>query len=131
MKYYLVYVTSIVLILSLFMFNSTPKSVPKEMYPMEEYQIEEYQMENYLMLEEETLSQRTDTLVVIPRVIEPNSPSVRENNLDSHTRFDFESILDNINGLITMIIGLINIMTFWFQMRDRKRANQNNTPIEE
>ena len=89
------------------------------------------------MLEEETLGQRTDTLVVIPRVIEPNTPSVRENNLDSHIDnntnkgFDFESILDNINGLITMIIGLINIMTFWFQMRDRKRDNKNNTPIEE
>jgi len=96
-------------------------------------------MEDYLMLEEETLSQRTDTLIVIPRVIEPNNPireyqleSQLENQLDNNNKgFDFGSILDNINGLITMVIGMINIMTFWFQMRDRKRANQNNSPIEE
>lgn len=92
-------------------------------------------MEDYLMLEEETLSQRVDSLIVIPRIEEPNTP-IREYQLDSqldnnNKGFDLGLILDNINGLITMIIGMINIMTFWFQMRDRKRANQNNTPIEE
>ena len=129
MKYYLVYLLSFILIFSLFMFNSSPKSIHDEIY----------QMEDYLMLEEETLSQRTDTLIVIPRVIEPNNPireyqleSQLENQLDNNNKgFDFGSILDNINGLITMVIGMINIMTFWFQMRDRKRANQNNSPIEE
>lgn len=93
-------------------------------------------MEDYLMLEEETLSQRTDSLIVIPRVIEPNNPireeSQLESQLDNNNKgLDLGLILDNINGLITMIIGMINIMTFWFQMRDRKRANQNNTPIKE
>jgi len=89
------------------------------------------------MLEEETLSQRTDTLIVMPRIEEPNTP-IREYQLESQLDnnnkgldLDFGSILDNINGLITMIIGMINIGTFWFQMRDRRRANQNNTPIEE
>lgn len=107
------------------MFNSSPKSIHDEIY----------QMEDYLMLEEETLSQRVDSLIVIPRIEEPNTP-IREYQLDSqldnnNKGFDLGLILDNINGLITMIIGMINIMTFWFQMRDRKRANQNNTPIEE
>lgn len=107
------------------MFNSSPKSIHGEIY----------QMEDYLMLEEETLSQRVDSLIVIPRIEEPNTP-IREYQLDSqldnnNKGFDLGLILDNINGLITMIIGMINIMTFWFQMRDRKRANQNNTPIEE
>ena len=90
------------------------------------------------MLEEETLSQRVDSLIVIPRIEQPNNP-IREDNqlegqLDNNNNnkgFDLGLILDNINGLITMIIGMINIMTFWFQMRDRKRANQNNTPIKE
>ena len=126
MKYYLVYLLSFVLIFSLFMFNSSPKSIHDEIY----------QMEDYLMLEEETLSQRTDSLIVIPRVIEPNNPireeSQLESQLDNNNKgLDLGLILDNINGLITMIIGMINIMTFWFQMRDRKRANQNNTPIKE
>lgn len=125
MKYYLVYLLSFILIFSLFMFNSSPKSIHDEIY----------QMEDYLMLEEETLSQRVDSLIVIPRIEEPNTP-IREYQLDSqldnnNKGFDLGLILDNINGLITMIIGMINIMTFWFQMRDRKRANQNNTPIEE
>lgn len=91
------------------------------------------------MLEEETLSQRVDSLIVIPRIEEPNAPIREDNQLESqldnnnnnNKGFDLGLILDNINGLITMIIGMINIMTFWFQMRDRKRANQNNTPIEE
>lgn len=71
-------------------------------------------------------SQR-DTLIVIPRVIEPNTANREDNNLDNNNNkgFDFGSILDNINGIISTIIGLINIGTFLLQLRDRKNKKKD------
>lgn len=71
-------------------------------------------------------SQR-DTLIVIPRVIEPNTGNREYNNLDSNNSkgLDLGSILDNINGIISTIIGLINIGTFLLQLRDRKNKKKN------
>jgi len=37
-----------------------------------------------------------------------------------------ESVFDYINEILTTIIGLINIITFVYQMKDRRRSEQTN-----
>ena len=83
-------------------------------------------MESYMAAPSPRPSQR-DTLIVIPRVIEPNKGNREYNNLDSNNSkgLDLGSILDNINGIISTIIGLINIGTFLLQLRDRKNKKKN------
>lgn len=82
-------------------------------------------MESYMAAPSPRPSQR-DTLIVIPRVIEPNTGNREDNNLDNSNKgLDLGSILDNINGIISTIIGLINIGTFLLQLRDRKNKKKN------
>ena len=82
-------------------------------------------MESYMVAPSPRPSQR-DTLIVIPRVMEPNTGNREDNNLDNSNKgLDLGSILDNINGIISTIIGLINIGTFLLQLRDRKNKKKN------
>ncbi len=37
-----------------------------------------------------------------------------------------KSVFDYINEILTTIIGLINIITFVYQMKDRRRSEQTN-----
>ena len=47
----------------------------------------------------------------------------REPELTSYVE---KSIFDYVNEIITTLVGVINIITFMYQMRDRKQKNKTN-----
>ena len=42
------------------------------------------------------------------------------------TSYSEKSIFDYVNEIITTLVGVINIITFMYQMRDRKQKNKIN-----
>ena len=99
MKYILIYILS-VLLLSFIWYRGF--EIPKRM-EMKEY---------YIVPPPQEMSNDT-TIVYLER--EPELTSYVE-----------KSIFDYVNEIITTLVGVINIITFMYQMKDRKQKNKTN-----
>jgi len=101
MKYILIYTLSALL---LFFVWYRGFEIPKRVQQMESYSME---------LPSPPQEMGNDTTIVYLE---------REPDLTSYVE---KSIFDYVNEIITTLVGLVNIITFVYQMKDRKQ-NQNN-----
>jgi len=99
MKYILIYTLSVLL---LFFVWYRGFEIPKRM------EVKEYSME----LSSPPQEMGNDTTIVYLK---------REPELTSYVE---KSIFDYVNEIITTLVGLINIITFVYQMRDRKNKKE-------
>lgn len=101
MKYILIYILSVLL---LFFVWYRGFEIPKRM------EVKEYSME----LPSPPQEMGNDTTIVYLK---------REPELTSYVE---KSIFDYVNEIITTLVGLVNIITFVYQMRDRKNKKEKN-----